>query len=102
MLHAGKSEMTLSLMMCDPANGNAKRIEIPVKKDTGRGEHKADETSQPCAYAGISHAAIDRTDPVLLAAALAFAALMGLLLPLKLSAAQAIYYHPPARAPPLA
>ncbi|MFC4290947.1 hypothetical protein ACFOWX_00770 [Sphingorhabdus arenilitoris] len=101
MLRGGDSEMTLSLMLCDPTDGSGKQIEIPLKKDTGTDQHKGDAASQPCAFAGISHAAMDRVDPILLAISMAFMALLGLILPLRLPALLAGQYRPPARAPPL-
>ena len=95
-------ERFLTLTICADASGTPKqmRIAIPMK-DSGKSDHsEAADKSQPCAFSGLGHAALGGTDPMLLAAALAFILLVGFA-PLHAPPARDIpFLRPPLRGPP--
>lgn len=95
-------ERFLTVTICADASGSLKqmRIAIPVKGDTGSDHSEAADKSQPCAFSGLGHAALDGADPVLLAAALAFILLAGFA-PLRAPPARDNpFLRPPLRGPP--
>lgn len=55
----------------------------------------------PCAFAGLSAAALGAIDPVQLAVLVAFVMALGLLPVLPMPAARRVYLRPPLRGPPL-
>ena len=79
MLSAGGDRL-LTVTICSDATGAPEQVQIliPGKKDTGGDHSKAADKGQPCAFAGLGHAALGGADPILLAAALAFVLLVGL------------------------
>lgn len=95
-------ERFLTVTICADASGTPKqmRIAIPMK-DGGKSNHsQAADKAQPCAFSGLGHAALGGTDPMLLAAALAFILLVGLA-PLRAPPARDIpFLRPPLRGPP--
>ncbi len=96
------SDRFLTVTICADASGTPKemRIAIPDKDDGGNDHPEAADKGQPCAFAGLGHAALGGTDPVLLAAALAFILLIGLA-PLRAPPARDIsFLRPPLRGPP--
>lgn len=95
-------ERFLTVTICADASGTKKqmRIAIPDKNETGSDHSEAADKSQPCAFSGLGHAALGGTDPILLAAALAFILLVGLA-PLRSPPARDIpFLRPPLRGPP--
>jgi hypothetical protein len=92
----------LTVTICADASGVAKqvRIAIPAKGEAGSDHSEAADKSQPCAFAGLGHAALGGADPVLLAAALAFILLIGFA-PLRAPPTRDIpFLRPPLRGPP--
>lgn len=95
-------ERFLTVTICADASGTKKqmRIAIPDKNETGSDHSEAAGKSQPCAFSGLGHAALGGTDPILLAAALAFILLVGFA-PLRAPPARDIpFLRPPLRGPP--
>jgi hypothetical protein len=95
-------ERFLTVTICADASGTPKqmRIAIPDKNETGGDHSEAADTSQPCAFSGLGHAALGGADPLLLAAALAFILLVGLA-PLRSPPARDIpFLRPTLRGPP--
>lgn len=99
---SSNGERFLTVTICADASGTPKqmRIAIPDKNETGGDHSEAADKSQPCAFAGLGHAALGGADPLLLAAALAFILLVGLA-PLRNPPARDIpFLRPPLRGPP--
>jgi hypothetical protein len=95
-------ERFLTVTICADASGTPKqmRIAIPDKGGTGSDHSEAADKSQPCAFPGLGHAALGGTDPILLAAALAFILLVGFA-PLRAPPARNVsFLRPPLRGPP--
>ncbi len=101
MLSAGGDRL-LTVTICSDATGVPEQVQIliPSKKDAGGDHSKAADKGQPCAFAGLGHAALGGADPILLAAALAFILLVGLA-PLHAPRRRDLpFLRPPLRGPP--
>ena len=101
MLSAGGDRL-LTVTICSDAVGAAEQVQIliPGKKDARSDHSKAADKGQPCAFAGLGHAALGGADPVLLAAALVFILLVGLA-PLPAPPHRDLpFLRPPLRGPP--
>jgi hypothetical protein len=95
-------ERFLTVTICADASGTPKqmRTAIPDKNETGGDHSEAADTSQPCAFSGLGHAALGGADPILLAAALAFILLIGFA-PFRATPARDLaFLRPPLRGPP--
>ncbi|WP_086618819.1 DUF2946 family protein [Erythrobacter tepidarius] len=95
-------ERFLTVTICADASGTPKqmRIAIPDEDKKGSDHSEAADKTQPCAFAGLGHAALGGADPLLLAAALAFILLVWLG-PLRAPPARDIaFLRPPLRGPP--
>ncbi|MFN4240685.1 MAG: hypothetical protein ACK4E5_08610 [Erythrobacter cryptus] len=101
---APAGERLLTVTICADASGAPRQmtIAVPLSKDAGSKEHGAPaDKQQPCAFAALGKAALGGADPLLLAAAIAFALLLGLAparAPLPRTPA---FLRPPLRGPPL-
>jgi hypothetical protein len=99
---SSSGERFLMVTICADASGASKQMRIAIPDEDGPGgDHsEAADKSQPCAFAGLGHAALGGADPSLLAAALAFILLVGLA-PLRAPPARDIpFLRPPLRGPP--
>ena len=99
---SASDERFLTVTICADASGTPKqmRIALPGKGDAGGDHSEVAGKTQPCAFAGLGHGALGGTDPVLLAAALAFILLVGFA-PLRAPPARDIaFLRPPLRGPP--
>jgi len=95
-------ERFLTVTICADASGTPKQMRIAIldKNEAGGDHSEAADTSQPCAFSGLGHAALGGVDPLLLVAALAFILLVGLA-PLRAPPAHDIaFLRPPLRGPP--
>lgn len=94
----------LTVTICADASGMPRQMQIaiPDKDDLLGDPADAAEADQPCAFAGLGHAALGGADPVLLAGALAFILLLGFAPPSALPLRDIAYLRPPLRGPPTA
>ncbi|MFN3864974.1 MAG: DUF2946 family protein [Erythrobacter sp.] len=92
----------LTVTICADASGTPKQMQIaiPDRNDAGSDHGKAADKGQPCAFSGLGHAALGGTDPLLLAAALAFILLIGFAPRPALPARDTPFVRPPLRGPP--
>lgn len=100
MLSAG-GERFLTVTICSDVNGSFKQMQIAIPDKGSGGDHSdAASKGQPCAFAGLGHAALGGVDPVLLAAAIAFILLVGVAPLQTLPARDIPFLRPPLRGPP--
>jgi hypothetical protein len=76
------------------------QIAIPGKQDTGGDHSDAASKATHCAFTGLGHSALGGTDPLLLAAALAFILLLGLAPLPALPRRDIPFLRPQLRGPP--
>ena len=98
----GSSQGSITVMICSGTAPRTMTIELPGmdqstpdhgKKDHGRAE-------MPCAFTGLSAAALGAIDPIQLAGLIAFAMAAGLAGITPPAAAPPAYLRPPLRGPP--
>lgn len=102
MLSAG-GDRFLTVTICSDASGTPKQMQIaiPGKQDKGGDHSEQGAKTTHCAFSGLGHFALGGTDPLLLAAALAFILLVGLA-PLPALPRRGIpFLRPQLRGPPL-
>lgn len=90
----------LTVTICSDATGVPKQMQIAIPDKDGGDHAEAADKGQPCAFAGLGHAGLTGTDPVLLAAAIAFILLIGLAPLPALPSRETPFLRPPLRGPP--
>jgi hypothetical protein len=92
----------LTVTICSDASGSPKQMQIaiPGKKDAGGDHSDPGAKAMPCAFSGLGHSALGGTDPLLLAAALAFILLIGLAPLSALPRRDVPFLRPQLRGPP--
>lgn len=100
MLEVG-ADRFLTVTICSDASGVPQQmtIALPHKAAPDSDEAKAD-TSLPCAFTGLGHAALGGADLLLLAVSLAFILIIGLAPFPALPARDLPFLRPPLRGPP--
>ena len=101
MLSAG-GDRFLTVTICSDASGTPKQMQIAITRKQDPGGHHSDAAAKAthCAFTGLGHSALGGTDPLLLAAALAFILLVGFA-PLPAFPARDIpFLRPQLRGPP--
>lgn len=92
---------TIAIQICADASGEQlSRVLVIPQRHAPRGDHH-DGASGLCPFAGLTHAGLAGADPLLLAEALAFAMLVGLMCPPALPLRRVPYLRPPLRGPPV-
>ncbi|MBU7579909.1 MAG: DUF2946 family protein [Porphyrobacter sp.] len=101
MLSAG-GDRFLTVTICSDASGTPKQMQIaiPGKQDSGGDHSDAGTKATHCAFSGLGHSALGGTDPLLLAAALAFILLIGFASLPALPARDTPFLRPQLRGPP--
>jgi hypothetical protein len=101
MLSAGGDQF-LTVTICSDASGSPKQMQIaiPGKRDTGGDHSDAASKATHCAFSGLGNSALGGTDPLLLAAALAFILLIGFAPLPALPARDIPFLRPQLRGPP--
>lgn len=99
MLAPAADGHSFTVTVCNGTGPATMEIHVPGKPGSGQDERQKAEA--PCAFAGLSHAAIGGADPVQLALAIAFVLAAGFaaLVPLGLRLRRRL--RPPLRGPPL-
>jgi len=95
-------ERFLTVTICADASGTTKQMQIALqgKDDIGGDHSELADKGQPCAFSGLSYAALGRVDPALLVAAIAFI-LLARHEPLRPPVLGDIaFLRPPLRGPP--
>ncbi len=92
----------LTVTICSDASGSPKQMQIALPDKPGKGgNHAADgDKGQPCAFSGLGQSALGGTDPLLLAAALAFILLIGIAALPALPLRDIPFLRPQLRGPP--
>jgi hypothetical protein len=95
-------ERFLTVTICADASGVPRQMRIAVPaKDAPAGDHReAADKGEPCAFSGFGNAMFGGSEPLLLAAALAFILLVGFAPRPALPARDTPFLRPPLRGPP--
>jgi len=88
---------TLTMVICDGNGPATMTIDIPMDPDHAKAP---DSGKQDCAYAGLGHAMIGGTDPVLLLAAIAFLLALGFAPVATPTPRRRAHAQPPSQGPP--
>jgi len=88
---------TLTMVICDGSGPATMTIDIPMDPDHAKAP---DSGKQDCAYAGLGHAMIGGTDPVLLLAAIAFLLALGFAPVATPTPRRRAHAQPPSQGPP--
>ena len=88
---------TLTMVICDGSGPSTMTIDIPMDPDHAKAP---DSGKQDCAYAGLGHAMIGGTDPVLLLAAIAFLLALGFAPAAQPAVLRRAFAQPPSQGPP--
>lgn len=102
MLSAG-GERFLTVTICADASGTAKqmRIAVPTKDYAGNEPSEMAEKREPCAFAGLGHAALGEGDGAALVAVLVFVLLVGFAAVHSPVLPGFAFLRPPLRGPPV-
>jgi len=90
---------TVTVELCSSSGAGPMTLHIPVDGESRKGDDKA-FADQPCAFAGLGAHALAATDPVVLAAALAFTFILALLAADLRLPRHGDHLRPPLRGPP--
>ncbi|MBW8910437.1 MAG: hypothetical protein JF564_00715 [Sphingomonas sp.] len=89
----------LTVELCSGISG--KTVTIALPGPSGHQEHGKAQADSPCAFASLGQVMTSATDPVLLAAAIAFVIALSTVLDRSPPLARSGHLRPPLRGPPL-
>lgn len=103
MMVSSTPDKVLTVTVCTGSAGEVETIQLAVPIETGKGDHSGEAArADHCAFTGLSQAALGGTDPILLAAAIAFILVLGLTPVRAAPLARIPHLRPPLRGPPAA
>jgi hypothetical protein len=97
---ASTSTGHMSIELCSGVAGQSVVIALPGTQHSDDGDHGKGRTDSPCAFSGLTAAALSAADPIVLSIAIAFIMAIGLRAIGIVPTAPSPFLRPPLRGPP--